>query len=161
MSVMGAWRMPSFRRFSALPVVILLVTAIVLAMSTTSWADADPKRVLIRHSFGLRFKPWTERTQVIRSEMSRRKSLDFHDHSLVSARLAGDKSEGPFVDYLHALYEDRPPDLIIAIGAPAANFVQKYRPRLFPGTPMVFTAVQQMRVEFRQAHSERHGSGGY
>ena len=73
--------------------------------------------------------------------------MDFHDHSLVSARLAGDKSEGPFVDYLHALYEDRPPDLIIAIGAPAANFVQKYRPRLFPGTPMVFTAVQQMRVE--------------
>ena len=148
MSVMGAWRMPSFfRRFSALPVVILLVTAIVLAMSTSSWADVDPKRVLILHSFGLRFKPWTERTQVIRSEMSRRKSLDFHDHSLVSARLAGDKSEGPFVDYLHALYEDRPPDLIIAIGAPAANFVQKYRPRLFPGTPMVFTAVQQMRVE--------------
>ena len=95
MSVMGAWRMPSFfRRFSALPVVILLVTAIVLAMSTSSWADADPKRVLILHSFGLRFKPWTERTQVIRSEMSRRKSLDFHDHSLVSARLAGDKS-GP------------------------------------------------------------------
>ena len=79
------------------------MTAIVLAMSTTSWADADPKRVLILHSFGLRFKPWTERTQVIRSEMSRRKSLDFHDHSLVSARLAGDKSEGPFVDYLHAL----------------------------------------------------------
>ena len=121
--------------------------ATLFAMSTSSRADVEPKRVLILHSFGLRFKPWTERTQVIRSEMSRRKSLDFHDHSLVSARLAGDKSEGPFVDYLHALYEDRPPDLIIAIGAPAANFVQKYRPRLFPGTPMVFTAVQQMRVE--------------
>ena len=140
--------MPSLLRcFSALPLVVSLVTAIVLAMSTSSWADVEPKRVLILHSFGLRFKPWTERTQVIRSEMSRRKSLDFHDHSLVSARLAGDKSEGPFVDYLQTLYEDRPPDLIIAIGAPAANFVQKYRPRLFPGTPMVFTAVQQMRVE--------------
>ena len=140
--------MPSLLRcFSASPLVVSLVTAIVLAMSTSSWADVEPKRVLILHSFGLRFKPWTERTQVIRSEMSRRKSLDFHDHSLVSARLAGDKSEGPFVDYLQTLYEDRPPDLIIAIGAPAANFVQKYRPRLFPGTPMVFTAVQQMRVE--------------
>jgi len=125
----------------------LLAAAIVPATSTSSRAQVEPKRVLILHSFGLRFKPWTERTQVIRNEMSRRKSLDFHDHSLVSARLAGDKSEGPFVDYLQTLYEDRPPDLIIAIGAPAANFVQKYRPRLFPGTPMVFTAVQQMRVE--------------
>ena len=65
----------------------------------------------------------------------------------MSARLAGDKSEGPFVDYLHALYADKPPDLIVAIGAPAANFVQKYRQRLFPGTPMVFTAVQHVRVE--------------
>ena len=99
---MRAWRMPSLLRcFSASPLVVSLVTAIVLAMSTSSWADVEPKRVLILHSFGLRFKPWTERTQVIRSEMSRRKSLDFHDHSLVSARLAGDKSEGPFVDYLH------------------------------------------------------------
>src|SRR3954452_22914864 len=81
----------------------LLAAAIVPATSTSSRAQVEPKRVLILHSFGLRFKPWTERTQVIRNEMSRRKSLDFHDHSLVSARLAGDKSEGPFVDYLHAL----------------------------------------------------------
>ena len=145
---MRSWRMPSVLRcFFGLPVLFALTMGTILTASTSSRADVEPKRVLILHSFGLRFKPWTERTQVIRSEMSRRKSLDFHDHSLVSARLAGDKSEGPFVDYLQALYEDRPPDLIIAIGAPAANFVQKYRPRLFPGTPMVFTAVQQMRVE--------------
>jgi hypothetical protein len=65
--------------------------------------------------------------------MSRRKSMDFHDHSLVSARLACEKSEGPFVDYLQALYEDRPPDLIIAIGAPAANFVQKVSPAPLSG----------------------------
>jgi ABC-type uncharacterized transport system substrate-binding protein len=133
-------------RFPALPLIVSLAIATAVTTWTSSLAD-EPKRVLILHSFGLRFKPWTERTQVIRSEMSRRKSVDFHDHSLVSARLAGERSEGPFVDYLQALYEDRPPDLIIAIGAPAANFVQKYRPRLFPGTPMVFTAVQQMRVE--------------
>ena len=59
--------------------------------------------------------------------------MEFHDHSLVSARLAGDKSEGPFVDYLQALYADKPPDLIVAIGAPAANFVQQYRQSSFPG----------------------------
>jgi signal transduction histidine kinase len=54
----------------------------------------------------------------------------------------------PFVDYLHALYTEKPPDLIVAIGAPAANFVQRYRQRIFPGTPMLFTAVEARRVEY-------------
>ena len=45
----------------------------------------------------------------------------------MSARLNSDKSDGPFVDYLHALNADQPPDLIVAIGAPAANFVQRHR----------------------------------
>ncbi|WP_162299294.1 sensor histidine kinase [Microvirga ossetica] len=99
------------------------------------------------HSFGLRFKPWTDRAQVIREEISRRKSVDFQDHSLLNARLNDDKSEGPFVDYLRALYTSQPPDLIVAIGAPAANFVQRHRSDLFPNAPMVFTAVQQLRVD--------------
>jgi hypothetical protein len=38
-------------------------------------------------------------------------------------------------------------DLIIAVGAPAANFVQQYRQRLFPAAPMIFTAVEQRRVQ--------------
>ena len=62
--------------------------------------------------------------------------------------LQDDKSDRPFVDYLRALYEEKPPDLIIAFGAPAASFVQRYRDRLFPGTPMVFTAVEARRVQY-------------
>ena len=61
--------------------------------------------------------------------------------------MADDKADGPFVDYLHALYADKPPDLILAIGAPAANFVQRYRERIFPGTPMLFTGVEARRVQ--------------
>ena len=102
------------------------------------------------HSFGLRFKPWTDFAQIIRSEITRnaQRPVDFHDHSLLNARLNDDKSDGPFVDYLHALYAEKPPDLIVAIGAPAANFVQRYRQRIFPGTPMLFTAVEARRVEY-------------
>ena len=53
------------------------------------------------HSFGLRFKPWTEYAQFIRSGITRRSQtpVDFHDHSLLNARLADDKADGPFVDY--------------------------------------------------------------
>ena len=61
-----------------------------------------------------------------------------------------ENSEAAFVEYLRALYASRPVDLIVAIGAPAANFVQRYRQRLFPATPMVFTAVEQRRVQYEK-----------
>src|SRR5215207_8489248 len=127
-----------------------LAAAIVLATSTNSRAQVEPKRVLMLHSFGLRFKPWTDYAQFIRAGITRGSPtpVDFHDHSLLNARLNDDKADAPFVDYLHALYADNPPDLILAIGAPAANFVQRYRERIFPGTPMLFTAVEARRVQY-------------
>ncbi|WP_338105499.1 sensor histidine kinase [Microvirga tunisiensis] len=136
----------------SLAVVALLATAIFLSTVTSSRADAEPKRIMMLHSFGLRFKPWTDYAQFIRSEISRRaqRPIEFDDQSLLNARLTNDKTDGPFVDYLHALYAQKPPDLIIAIGAPAANFVQQYRERIFPGTPMLFTAVEARRVQYDQ-----------
>ena len=56
--------------------------------------------------------------------------------------------KSPFVDYLDALYAKDPLDLIVAIGAPAANFVQRHRQRLFPKTPMIFTSVDARRVQY-------------
>jgi signal transduction histidine kinase len=102
------------------------------------------------HSFGPRFKPWSDYEQGIRSEISRRwrKPVDFLDQSLVNARLEDENAEALFADYLRALYTSWPVDLIVAIGAPAAAFVQRYRQRLFPVTPMVFTAVEYRRVQY-------------
>src|SRR4051794_10851936 len=143
----AAW---PWRWFVARLAVVAYVTTLILACPTGSRADTQAKRVLMLHSFGLRFKPWTEYAQIIRSEISKQSKnpVDFHDHSLVTARLADEKSDGPFVDYLHALYSESPPALIIAIGAPAANFVQRYRAQLFPETPMLFTAVEARRVQY-------------
>ncbi len=137
----------SFRSLPTLAVVCLAAAAI-LGTSTRGQADAESKHVLILHSFGLRFKPWTVYAEAIRAEISRRRSVDFQDHSLVTARLSDDKSDRPFVEYLHALNAGQPPDLIMSIGAPAANFVQRHRKELFPNTPMVLTAVERRRVDF-------------
>ena len=105
---MGFWRL---RWLLASTVVVALAITIVLATSTSSRADLEPKRVLMLHSFGLRFKPWTDYAQFIRSGITRglQTPVDFHDHSLLNARLNDDKADGPFVDYLHALYADRLP----------------------------------------------------
>ena len=105
---------------------------------------------MMLHSFGPRFKPWSDYAQTIRSEINqqRQKAVAFLDHSLMNAPEDDESSEAAFVDYLRTLYANRPVDLIVAIGAPAASFVQRQRQRLFPTTPMVFTAVEQRRVQY-------------
>ena len=141
----------TFRCFRKRTFAAVLAIALLLAMQCQSQAaDPEPKRVLMLHSFGLRFKPWTDHARIARSEISRQSQtpVDFQDHSLVDARQFNEKSEASFVEYLHNLYDDRPPHLIIAFGAPAANFVQRHRERLFPQIPMVFTAVEQRRVQW-------------
>jgi signal transduction histidine kinase len=113
-------------------------------------AAAESKRVVLLHSFGQDFRPWSEYAKTIRSELQRQSpwELDITDHSLVTARSKNEDPEVAFVAYLSALFSERPPDLIVSIGAPAAVFVQHYRPQLFANIPMVFTAVEERRVQF-------------
>ena len=113
-------------------------------------AAADAKRVVLLHSFGQDFKPWSEYARSIRSELQRQSpwQLDITDLSLVTARSSNEDPEVPFVAYLSALFAKQQPDLIVSVGAPAAAFVQRHRPQLFADTPMVFTAVDERRVQF-------------
>src|SRR3954462_10818962 len=94
----------SFRAgtFAAAVTVGLLLTP----LSQGQAADSGPKRVLMLQSFGLRFKPWTDYAETLRSEMSRQSKapIDFQDHTLLTARLDDDKSDEPFIEYLHSLY---------------------------------------------------------
>jgi signal transduction histidine kinase/ABC-type uncharacterized transport system substrate-binding protein len=114
--------------------------------------SAAAKRVVLLHSFGQDFKPWSEYAKSIRSELQRQSpwQLDITDHSLVSARSRNEDPEVPFVAYLSALFAEQQPDLIVCIGAPAAVFVQRHRPHLFANIPMVFTAVEERRVQFSE-----------
>jgi signal transduction histidine kinase len=114
-----------------------------------AWA-VEPKQVMILHSFGRNFKPWSEYAKNIRMELDQQSPwpLDITDHSLITARSPDEDPETAFVEYLRALSAKRAPDLIVSIGAPAAAFVQRHRPQLFATTPMVFTGVDQRRVQY-------------
>lgn len=124
---------------------ILLLIALPFSSPALS---AEAKRVVILHSFGRDFSPWGEYGRQIRRELNRQSSwqLDIQDHSLVSARFSNGDPETPFMAYLNALNTAHKPDLIISIGAPAADFVQRNRSRFFPETPAILTAVEQRRV---------------
>jgi signal transduction histidine kinase len=127
-----------------------LIFFFVTSFACSAALAAEFKRVVMLHSFGQDFKPWREYASTIRTELERQSPwpLDIQDHSLVSARSSNEDPEVPFTDYLRALYSKNPPDLIVSIGAPAAAFVQRHRPRLFPKAPMVFTTVEQRRINF-------------
>jgi signal transduction histidine kinase len=108
----------------------------------------ESKRILMLHSFGRDFLPWSEYARTIRLELEQQSPwpLDLQEHNLLSARFNNPGPETPFVEYLRSLYAGRPPDIVVSIGAPAARFVQKYRAQLFPEIPMVLTAVEQRLV---------------
>jgi signal transduction histidine kinase len=125
--------------------------ALILLCGTVNHAmAADAKRVMFLHSFGPLFKPWSDYARTIRAETTRlaKWSIDFSDFSLASARSDDGESEALLVQYLRALYLREPLDLIIAVGAPSASFIQRHRSELFPTTPMIFTAVDRRRVEY-------------
>ena len=111
---------------------------------------AESKRVILLHSFGRDFKPWSDYATAIRVELDRQSPwpLDITEHSLVTARSPDEDPEVPFVEYLRALSAKRLPDIIVSIGAPAAAFIQRHRQQLFATAPMVLMAVDQRRVQY-------------
>ena len=127
----------------------VVFAAFLLASFTCSATlAAEPKRVLLLHSFGRDFKPWSEHAKAIRTELDRQSPwpLEIVDKDFLTARSGNENPETAFVEYLRALFPNRSLDLIVSIGAPAAEFVQRRRQQLFATTPMVFTAVEQRRV---------------
>ena len=126
---------------------VLLLACVVCGAAFA--ADRPQKNVLMLHSFGRDFKPWSEYAKVVRNELNRQSPwpVNIIEHSLLSALHGDENPEGSFVGYLRALFAREPPDIVLSMGAPAAGFVQRHRQQLFANTPMVFTAVEQRRVQ--------------
>jgi signal transduction histidine kinase len=125
--------------------VFLSTVALLLAM--TGEAFSEPKRVLLLNSFGRDFAPWSEDARTFRKELNRQSpdAIDLYEASLATARFPDDE-EGPFVEYLRALFAKRRLDLVAAIGSPAVGFVQRHRQELFPSVPALYTGVERRRV---------------
>jgi signal transduction histidine kinase len=121
------------------------VLALLLLFAVAGDAIAAPKRVLILHSFAQDIPPWSEYSKYVRAELFRRlpHDIDLFEATLETARIPGDLDDGPFAEYLGALFRDHPLDLVISIAAPASRFFQRHRQRLFPNTPLLVTGLEQ------------------
>jgi signal transduction histidine kinase len=150
---MSASRTPWLKRlvFMWVAAAVILVVSVgeTAAQPNPGETAAQPKQILFLHSYGPNFQQATAWSAEIRNELNRQSPwpLDVQEHSLVTARSGDEAAEAKFVEYLKALYAQRPPDLIVAIFAPAARFVQRHRADLFPTTPMLLAVVEVRRVE--------------
>jgi signal transduction histidine kinase len=124
-------------------------TALLLLFSAVSSTAGEPRRVLLLHSFGPHFAPWNAVAGRFREELVKHSPapIDLYEASLEMARLLEPPDQRPFVDYLRALFSGRSPDLVVTIGAPAARFIQQYRPQIFPSTPLLIAAADARAVD--------------
>jgi len=117
--------------------------AILLILAMLGPAAAQPQRVLLLHSFGPHFSPWGAIASRLREEIIQqsRTPIALYEASLQIGRFGEPHDEAPFVDYLRALFAGRSLDLVVAMGAPAAQFFLHHRPGLFPSTPLLITGA--------------------
>jgi signal transduction histidine kinase len=133
----------------AAAVVLLVSIGGTAAQNRSDEAAAPPKKILFLNPYGQNFEPWAVWGKEIRNELNRQSAwpLDIDEYSIATARDDARAAEPKFVEYLTALFAQRPPDLIVALGGPAARFVQQHRTDLFSTTPMLLAAVELRWVE--------------
>jgi signal transduction histidine kinase len=132
----------------ALYCVVHVVCVAALFFATFSAATAEPKRVLMISSYGRQFAPWNDYTGEIRAELQDewKGPLDIYELSLMPALLG--QGERDFATYIHTLFSDREPDIILSIGSSAARFVQQFRENLFPATPALLAAFDEQSLQY-------------
>jgi PAS domain S-box-containing protein len=131
-------------RLIALSIIVVFAPVI-----SANGADAPRvKRVLILHSFGRDFAPFNAASSGFRTELAQQSAapIEFLEASLETARFVEGGAETPFVEYLRALFAERPADLLVPFGAPAMNFLMRHRDKLFPGVPLLVGAVDRRRL---------------
>jgi PAS domain S-box-containing protein len=120
-----------------------------LALACLGAVGAEPRRVLLIHSFSRDFAPFNVVAGGFRTELVRQSPVpvDIYEVTLESARFPGTPREGPFLNYLLALFAGQRLDLVVPMGGPAARFAQRHRQLLFPATPMLLAAADQRHLE--------------
>jgi PAS domain S-box-containing protein len=120
-----------------------------LALMIHSAMAAEPKRVLIIHSFGSAAPPFTTASTAFETtlieEMGQR--IDLDEVSLDVARYATLDMEEALVELMRKRQAKWQPDLVVPVGSPAGIFVAQYRDQLFPATtPIIYTGMDQRRL---------------
>ena len=117
---------------------------------------AEPKRIVLLHSFGQNTAPYDTVLSAFRAEVLHAwpGQAAFYDFPL-EARLPGlAQNATATVDVIRSRFASVRPDLVVTIGAAAARFYVAHRDELFGGVPLLTLAIDQRLVPMGQL---RHG----
>lgn len=119
------------------------VVVMILALMAGSGAAASTERVLLLHSFGRGVEAHANFARAFQAELAilRSEGVEFHEIPMGMTALVGERSEGPFVNYLASIEAEHPFELVVSIGGPAARFVQRHRRQVFANTPLLISAT--------------------
>ena len=124
------------------------LVAVFVVLTAVCGAGSEPKRVLVVHSFGSVAPPFTTHSIAFETELVEKmgKRVDLDEVSLDMARYADPNLQEALVEYLQKRQAHWQPDLVVPIGSPAGVFVEQYRDRLFPETPILYTGMDRRRL---------------
>jgi signal transduction histidine kinase len=134
---------------TSLPRTLPIVLCILFLAGETKRASGAqgqrPWRVLMVHSYGSSAPPFTTHSTAFESTIKQElgTDVDLDEVSLDMARYAQPDMEQAFADFMAKRISEWQPDLVVPIGAPAGRFVAKFRDRLFPKTPVVYTGMDR------------------
>jgi signal transduction histidine kinase len=146
---MGCLYPSLIRRFGYWSICALCAIVCLIVTGSAHAADAGrTKRVLMVHSFGSSAPPFTTHSTAFETTLTQEmgKRVDLDQVSLDMARYAQPDMEEAFVEFLLKRLAKWQPDLVVPIGSPAGRFVVKFRDRLFPGTPVIYTGMDRRTV---------------
>ncbi len=135
-------------RFIALAAALLLLSWLLVPAAGSAPAPAPADRVLVLYSDERLLPANVVGDEVIRRTFAAKPGsrIEFYSEFLDVARFPGDEQKRRQRDFLREKYRDRPPDLVIAGGGPALEFLVEYRAELFTGVPIVHAAVSAERL---------------
>ena len=130
------------------PMLASIAALLLLALLSGAGVAAEPKRILIIHSFGRDFAPYSGVGLGFRTELTQlRQPIAIHEESLDTERGGAPEDEQPFLEYLLRRNRVAPPDLVVAIAPPAMLFCLRHRDQLFPGRPLLITGIDSRRMD--------------
>ena len=125
---------------------VVLRAGLLFFLLGVACASADePKRVLLVHSFGSAAPPFSVHSTAFERALVERMhgKVDLDEVSLDMARYSDPEMQEAIVEYLQKRETKWRPDLVVPIGSPAGVFVAKYRDKLFPDVPILYTSLDQ------------------
>ena len=131
------------------PRTVALLLAFVVSCAPLGAMAAEPKRVLLLHSFGRDFAPYDAIVAAFRTELAKASSehLAVYDATLDAEQVSESDDPKPLLELLRHRFGSAPPDVVVTIGPPAAGFYLKDRDKVFPGTPVVISALDERFVD--------------